>query len=852
MGKRIGWNPMAKIELIHKEIEKLVKILQKEIAISGVANIFHNTLFHSDEPIDSADSKKIAAYIFIHQLIFYENFTSSIAQNTEYPSIAYLLKENDIIGNIRTAFAKVKKINNVFQKVFEFDVISTIDPTKSETIVCICRYILSLSKELEKGDILGKVFHKMIPLTLRKHVASYFTLDIAAKILANLVITEENQIVIDPACGSGTLLIEAYEAKKKYKMMKGSFGLPDHTRFLEEEIFGLDIMPFSLYLANLNLIMKNICAIPRKMNLFLTDSNLIYQKTQRNIEIMDIIDTKDFDVVIMNPPFTKKQLIKDANKFNSNDKKYRDILKMIYESEYSNSILTNKSPLYSYFLLIADRLLETKVKTTETKEKFIAAVLPIVFLQSENEKALRNYLKNKYLWKYIIINEVTGNFSEDTQLSEVLLVLQKKPSENSLKISHLEKIQYIFLKNLDESKLEEIVGSIKNNSILQNEFITKVQIDAQDINFENLFYPISLGSMNIDYLKEWSIIRKSDVFKSLGAIPNVFVESKNSPEPRACKLNFKEMIFVEQSFKKNAIDPEILTIEPQTLNIRYKDGKISKIKRENLKLALKYPSKVSQIDISSINQFVLYDNDGEFHFKDNDIDWEIWKKYVDERTANLAIIDRVNYIRPGVSHFAFYTDQPRVISRNLAAIKGLDPLHAKLLALWINSSFGILEWISTSVPQQLSFCQHHKKTLINIKILNPAILTNDEFEEMNQIFNQIGKIKFPSLLDQFIALVSQEFKEKYKEHLIKIKKIELASTGFRPRTQLDYFILKIILNHCKDAQSNVINNNYEIVDEIIRNTHERVAWLLIMNLTQNHPNSGEDENGFESGDIAKI
>ncbi|HGJ64952.1 TPA: hypothetical protein ENS27_06120, partial [bacterium] len=77
---------------------------------------------------------------------------------------------------------------------------------------------------------------------------------------------------------------------------------------------------------------------------------------------------------------------------------------------------------------------------------------------------------------------------------------------------------------------------------------------------------------------------------------------------------------------------------------------------------------------------------------------------------------------------------------------------------------------STAAPQQLSFCQHHKHTLMKMKVLNPKELDSDDLNELNPILNQIGHIEFPSLIDQFISMVSQEFKKKNYEKLTQLMK----------------------------------------------------------------------------------
>ncbi len=84
----------------------------------------------------------------------------------------------------------------------------------SAACVGIVKALIDLAPKLELPDLAGQVFQTLIPLDLRKRLGANYTNPRSAALLAALAIEEPGTRVFDPACGSGTLLVAAYNRKK--------------------------------------------------------------------------------------------------------------------------------------------------------------------------------------------------------------------------------------------------------------------------------------------------------------------------------------------------------------------------------------------------------------------------------------------------------------------------------------------------------------------------------------------------------------------------------------------------------------------------------------------------------------
>jgi len=59
--------------------------------------------------------------------------------------------------------------------------------------------------------------------------------------------------VADFAAGSGGLLVVAYRRKRNPLEKKGKFSEADHRRFVENELLGVDVIPFAANVASATL-----------------------------------------------------------------------------------------------------------------------------------------------------------------------------------------------------------------------------------------------------------------------------------------------------------------------------------------------------------------------------------------------------------------------------------------------------------------------------------------------------------------------------------------------------------------------------------------------------------------------
>jgi len=118
--------------------------------------------------------------------------------------------------------------------------------------------------------------------------------------------------VLDPACGSGSFLIKAFNIiSEKYK----SFGAPNNElmkiQILEENIYGIDLDPQAVEITRLNLLIN---ALDERMKLPFLDNikngNSLLMNWKE--EFPEVFKDGGFDMIIGNPPYIKEFVNKAA------------------------------------------------------------------------------------------------------------------------------------------------------------------------------------------------------------------------------------------------------------------------------------------------------------------------------------------------------------------------------------------------------------------------------------------------------------------------------------------------------------------------------------------------------------
>lgn len=99
-------------------------------------------------------------------------------------------------------------------------------------------------------DVVGTVFERLIPPEERHGLGQYFTGENLCDLIAAFCIRSPDDKVLDPACGTGTFLIRAYDRLRW-------LGRHDHVALLSQ-LWGVDIAPFPAELATINLFRQRI------------------------------------------------------------------------------------------------------------------------------------------------------------------------------------------------------------------------------------------------------------------------------------------------------------------------------------------------------------------------------------------------------------------------------------------------------------------------------------------------------------------------------------------------------------------------------------------------------------------
>ena len=319
------------------------------------------------------------------------------------------------------------------------------------------------------NDLSGRMFQKLI--ADRKFLATFYTLPVSATLLAELAASRlqtdwrnadmvKELRVADLACGTGTLIGALYHAILARHRRTGCDDAELHSAMIEESLYAFDIMPAATHLAASTLsnahpdIVFGTTRIvtmpygydknkhPHIGSLELIDH--IYIKPLLSLGEKRIVGRKSkktdnrigvppwlFDIVIMNPPFTRPTNHETAEVpvpsfagFNTSEDEQQAMsarLKQIRKS-LSQPFGHGNAGLASNFIDLA----HVKLKPGGV----LALVLPATFAQGESWSNARNLLAKRYqdITIATIANDGATNraFSADTGMAEVLVIATKK------------------------------------------------------------------------------------------------------------------------------------------------------------------------------------------------------------------------------------------------------------------------------------------------------------------------------------------------------------------------------------------------------------------------------------------
>jgi len=267
-------------------------------------------------------------------------------------------------------------------------------------------------------DLFGDAYEFLISnyaANAGKSGGEFFTPQHVSKLIAQLAMHKQTKVnkIYDPACGSGSLLLQA---KKHFD-----------NHIIEEGFYGQEVNHTTYNLARMNMFLHNINY--DKFNIAL--GNTLIDPHYG--------DEKPFDAIVSNPPYSIKW-IGDDDPTLINDDRFAPA-----------GMLAPKSKADFAFVLHALSYLSSKGRAA-------IVCFPGIFYRSGAEQKIRKYLVDNNFVETVIA--LAPNLFFGTSIAVNILVLSKHKTEN--------KTQFI------DATGEDFFKKVTNNNMLEDKHIEKI------------------------------------------------------------------------------------------------------------------------------------------------------------------------------------------------------------------------------------------------------------------------------------------------------------------------------------------------------------------------------------------
>jgi len=769
------------IESYVKDLNSIVYQIKEEKLISEVVNkldLFSSIGEIKDKKTAENQVMNLASYLLFNQLLFYHIYKKK-AEKDSLPEFEEIQKVQDL----QKYFNEITKID--YQSIYKVNILGHIPDKKIviDTLNEVIKAIKLLRAEHITHDLAGRFFHDLIPYEVRKVLAAFYTHPVAAEILACLTIDSYDETVIDPACGSGTLLVSAYRRKKD--LYQKLFGFKEqrlmHKKFIEKDLTGSDIMPFAAHISAINLTMQNIQQRTNTIRIATLDSlemEDLLRTTQfkrKGLKITPYTTTiqstlfeayskpkkikkkgsisaegrgseffiKPTDVVIMNPPFSDREKMPSE---------YREKLKTYHKLNEKSG---NQVNLWGYFLSLADDLI--------VKNGKIGAVIPINIAKGKATEKIRNYLFENYTLKYLIKPTKDIAFSENATFRDVLFIVEKKKPTRSdySKIVFLKKS----IKDLTLENAQTIAAKIKENDVLKKEIYKDDEIEMFSISSitlneqrENLMSLISGDSITFreDINKFLDFFEKKSIRKII-KIDEKWLREGYGPRPKGTS----DLIIITRPLGKNRIERASLILKSENndkVEIQRKGTEINfEVSKQNIVKSLRSITNVNRFDITSNEDIIINKNFPAFDkikllskFEKDAFNWIKLRNELDRIGRTRTILpDKIDLTSPN-THLLCIFSENMMIPTNMFYLFNYAKTEdeSKIITLYMNSIMLLSQFLINTSRLGGPYVRLKKEDWKKIKIIDLKELALQDIELLLNLFKRLRKIEFPSIIDQ--------------------------------------------------------------------------------------------------------
>jgi len=738
-------------------------VLDVALALVGRFDIYRNLI--EDYSGASEDEIKsyiadITAYILINQLLFYHKISEDLGL-PPLPNINPLNPPSDLLLQIENLFRLVKK---KYPRIFGFDSIRLLIAAKDIQILHAVARAISAIKGLRSQyiseDLYGRLYQETIPPETRKNLGAFYTNPIAAEILATLAIDKWDAKVIDPACGSGTLLVKAYQ--RKLELAPPYYDREKlHEEFVKKHIWGMDIMQFAVSLASINLASQYIkspvepsiypCeSIKTMMMSALADDPCSETSLERWLEMEKLLPVGYFNVCIMNPPFTRRENMRRM----LGNKGMRKLQRMVPE-------VRGRTGYWAYFVVASEKILTPDDAT-------LALVIPEGFFAGKGAVSVRHYLIDKgYKIQFVVRNAAQIAFSEGTHYRDYLVVLRKGEGVPDT-------LTIVILKR----RLEEMADKAKEIALKALKFHQDpsskdhVESEFEMFKMHNATNFVQMHIENLRPLVGFNTIKGArlalELLEALSGLPTLgeifkgqIYEYVPGQYKEKADVSLTKKLFISRYGARTGNVVLLLDkVAKGTVYVKDRRGRIrlslptsavvrslrscSKVKHMNLTDEEEYAIiDVNHIPRGALNQLGLLPL-VEVKKAARDI-----KEAHDDKAANLLLARRVQLDSPNIYWLAFYSDNKMIGTDTFFNIQEITNEYGKILTVYLNSSIVLLQLLAFLTEVRATWVNLHGGHVWGqVHVFEPDDLNKSVVNKAVSLFNKIGKTDVNSLFQR--------------------------------------------------------------------------------------------------------
>lgn len=273
-----------------------------------------------------------------------------------------------------------------------------------------------------RGDILSGIYDRFLDRAKRKQLGEFYTPPSVARYIIRRVGIDRNSRILDPACGSGTFLVEAFRELVGQDLDRGVAEFDDVTAMLER-LAGNDLNTFSGVLTHIQLLWQ-ILSLKRDIeqngfpDIRVTSkvNSLVFPDQFARLERFGEIDVPEYTAVIGNPPYVRAER-------SSQDLDLRS------EKVYENGGVSARRNAYTLFIY---RALATWCRPAVNGERpgRLGFIVPISLFDANETADLRRLFRVGVRWTLLEILDLEAIYRDvfDADVLPVIIIAENRPA----------------------------------------------------------------------------------------------------------------------------------------------------------------------------------------------------------------------------------------------------------------------------------------------------------------------------------------------------------------------------------------------------------------------------------------